>query len=123
MIPEPSSLCASPDDLLQSSESPCVDLAAWLGSMPRLRSDSIELPTGGLGHDPLQGPDHGEQHDPEQRVHREERRGVEQETLEQEVDLEQERDLEELAAQLGLDSPPAASSASLQLNGTAGAVS
>ncbi|KAF0314657.1 CDK5 regulatory subunit-associated protein 2 [Amphibalanus amphitrite] len=58
VIPEPSSHSESrEEDLLQgsespgqSSESPGVDLATWLGSMPRLRSESLDFPAAGLSH-------------------------------------------------------------------------
>ncbi|XP_043242278.1 trichohyalin-like [Amphibalanus amphitrite] len=57
VIPEPASHSESREDLLQgsespgqSSESPGVDLATWLGSMPRLRSESLDFPAAGLSH-------------------------------------------------------------------------
>ncbi|XP_043198501.1 trichohyalin-like isoform X2 [Amphibalanus amphitrite] len=50
VIPEPSSRSESREDLLQGSESPGVDLATWLGSMPRLRSESLDFPAAGLAH-------------------------------------------------------------------------
>ena len=48
VIPEPSSRSLSREELLRRSDSPSVDLATWLGSMPRLRSESFEFPDAGL---------------------------------------------------------------------------